>query len=488
MNPPELQSSRDILPSESDLLRVIRGGVCIGCGACAALHPGLRMELDEAGRYVAAPDGSSSLPPLASGTCPFADGNPNEDELAVEKFGATMAKNSHIGYHVATYAGHVVEGDYRAEGSSGGVATWILCELLERQAVDYVVHIGPREPSGADGRLFEYVISRTANEVRARSKSRYYPVEMSGVLKVMLQQPGRYALVGIPCFIKAVRLACRQTPVLKSRVAFTIGIVCGHLKTTAFAEMCAWQCGIGATDLRRIDFRTKRFGFPANDYAVTVDGFADGKPVSVTKPMTALYGGNWGYGFFKYKACDFCDDVVGETADVSVGDAWLPEYVSDSGGTNIIIVRSLELHLILKEAAVKGRLCLESLSAEKVAASQAGGFRHRREGLAYRLWSAEQKGLWHPPKRVQPSVTHLSRSQKRIFDLRSTLAEASHAAFIAAKRAGDFQVFMQLMTPLTNAYDKLYRPSFLLRVVRKLRRVASRIANAKIQSNPNNRL
>ncbi|MGC9322644.1 MAG: Coenzyme F420 hydrogenase/dehydrogenase, beta subunit C-terminal domain, partial [Kosmotogaceae bacterium] len=60
----------------------------------------------------------------------------------------------------------------------------------------------------------------------------------------------------------------------------------------------------------------------------------------MTKKASDFYGYNWGYGFFKYKACDYCDDVVSETADVSVGDAWLPEYVNDSGGTNVVIVRN----------------------------------------------------------------------------------------------------------------------------------------------------
>ena len=36
-------------------------------------------------------------------------------------------------------------------------------------------------------------------------------------------------------------------------------------------------------------------------------------------------------------ACEFCDDVVGETADMSVGDAWLPGYVSDWRGTSVVV-------------------------------------------------------------------------------------------------------------------------------------------------------
>ena len=39
--------------------------------------------------------------------------------------------------------------------------------------------------------------------------------------------------------------------------------------------------------------------------------------------------GDWGAGFFQNPACDACDDVVAETADMSFGDAWVEPYASD---------------------------------------------------------------------------------------------------------------------------------------------------------------
>ena len=41
---------------------------------------------------------------------------------------------------------------------------------------------------------------------------------------------------------------------------------------------------------------------------------------------------------FKYKACDFCDDVFAETADVVVGDAWIPKYLTQ--GNSLVVTRS----------------------------------------------------------------------------------------------------------------------------------------------------
>src|SRR5690606_38702641 len=42
--------------------------------------------------------------------------------------------------------------------------------------------------------------------------------------------------------------------------------------------------------------------------------------------------GDWGAGFLQNPACDFCDDVVAETADIAFGDAWVEPYASDGPG------------------------------------------------------------------------------------------------------------------------------------------------------------
>ena len=59
---------------------------------------------------------------------------------------------------------------------------------------------------------------------------------MSGVLEEIRTSPGRYAVVGIPCFIKAVHLARAADPILRERIVYTLGLVCGHMKSARFAE------------------------------------------------------------------------------------------------------------------------------------------------------------------------------------------------------------------------------------------------------------
>lgn len=452
---------------------VVENGICIGCGACAAFDPNIQIKLDEFGRYAATRQSDNPFPSsAASRVCPFADSVPNEDELGDDIFGKTGQVNPYVGHHIASYAGWVIEPEYRARGSSGGLVSWLLVELFERQLVDYVVHVISEPNQTAGTPLFHFGISTSAEQIRAGAKSRYYPVEMSGIISTMLKQPGRYAVVGIPCHIKALRLASQQSPVLKERLAFTIGIVCGHLKSTAFAESFAWQCGVAPSELRGIDFRTKLPNAPAHSYAVTVRGEHNGQIFTVKKPTSELYGSNWGHGFFKYKACDFCDDVVGETADISIGDAWLKEYEWNFAGTNVVVVRSDALNGILTDGVSDGRLHLDCIPVEKVVESQVGGFRHRREGLGYRLFLEDEAGRWRPKKRVAASASHLSPKLRRIYEMRFEIGQASHTAFSIAKAKQEFGLFFQAMKPLTDRYDREYRRPLFIRILGKIKRTA----------------
>lgn len=449
---------------------VVDGGYCIGCGMCAALSPSITMRMTAYGQWQPVLDGKSlsSASVNAAAVCPFAESAPSEDELAQQLF-PEAASHELIGRSISCFAGHVATGQYRSLASSGGLVSWILCRLLELGEVDAVVHVGAVSDAQADSPLFDFMISNTPSEVISRAKSRYYPVQMSAVVQSMIANPLRYAVVGLPCFIKGLRLACRESQVLQSRVAHTVGIVCGHLKSTGFAELIAWQLGVPPDSLRGIDFRTKRQDAAANDYAATVTGIVGTERKVVSAPTSSLFGTNWGHGFFKYKACDFCDDVLAETADIAVGDAWLPQYVKDSGGTSIAVVRTPFFSQLIDNGVASGDLVVDRISPDQVAASQDAGLRHRREGLAYRLAEASAKGEWVPPKRVAPDRQHLTQKKQRIYSLRAQLAELSHRAFLEAKTAGDFSVFVRKMSPLLAAYDALYAPSLIRRCAFKLR-------------------
>ena len=399
---------------------VVQGGYCIGCGACTAVaHSPVRMELDTFGQFQA--QWSAQVSPTqqqaaVARVCPFSEVSLDEDSLARELFPADAPYHPRIGYHLGTFAGHVAEAEFRSLGSSGGVGRWIGCELLRRGRVDAVVHVQSREPTADDLLLFRYTVAREPDEVKTGAKSAYYPVEMSQVLAHLQSQPGRYAITGVPCFIKALRLLARQNPVVRERVRYTIGLICGHLKSTAYADMLAWQAGVPPGQLTSIDFRGKLPGTRANEKGVCIRGRSGPTPVAKTGIVQEFFGTNYGQGLFKYKACDYCDDVLAETADIVVGDAWLPPYVEDGRGTSVVVVRHPELLALVEEGIAAGRLDLHHLSADEVARSQDAGLRHPRKGwpTGSTLPIARECGVRESASRAQRR--HLDRRYRKIQD------------------------------------------------------------------------
>lgn len=450
--------------------RVTEGGFCIGCGVCASRPTGgAVIEMDAFGMYRALLKDRAAQPPDDfAEICPFSGASADEDQIATDLFSdPDVRKDPQIGSYVACYAGHALEPPFRANGSSGGLTTWLLCALLDAGMIDGVLHVGPQEGDT----LFGYRISRSRDEIRAASKSRYYPVEMSQVLTRLRGETGRFAVVGVPCFVKAANLLRRNDPVMAERIAVTVGIFCGHLKSARFAEYLAGQLAVAQDKIIAVDFRHKYPNRPSYAYGFEVTTQAGEVK---DRPMAEIFGNNWGYGFFKYQACNSCDDVTAETADVAFGDAWMPGFVEDPMGSNVVVVRQAPIKTLLAEGVRSGQIELHELTAAAVANSQAAGLRDRREGLAYRLAQLDAKGHWRPRKRIAPNNA-IPSHRKRIYDLRQKIARTTHEAFQKARGSGGMTTFEAEVRSLTIAYDALYRPSLLAQARLLLGRVTRKI-------------
>lgn len=381
----------------------------------------------------------------------------SEDDISKKLFGSInrIKYDKKIGYFQSLYAGHVVEGNYRQNASSGGMGTWIFKELFEKDMIDGVIHV-KKNTNEDSSVLFEYDISRSVQEIIDGAKTKYYPVEFSKVIEIVKKTPGRYAIIGIPSFIMAIRLLAEQDEIIKERIKYTIGLVCGHQKSSKFSESLAWQVGIKPGNLKHIDFRKKLLDRPASNYGVEMTGIIDGKEVTITKPTDELIGQNWGQGFFKVEASDFTDDVMNETADVTLGDAWLPEYTKDSKGNNIVVVRNTEIDNLIKEGINSGRLNLDELDKEIIFRSQAAHYRHTYDELAYRLYKKDKSKEWRPQKRVQAS-NNIPRLRRHVQDLREEISIRSHIIYKKAVEMDDFDYFKSEMNKLSKKYNNIYK-------------------------------
>ena len=397
------------------------------------------------------PRGPGTAEPSAAfaRTCPFSPHAANEDAIAAARYPRAPVADERIGRFEQAYVGHVEEGSYRAGGSSGGMVSWVAAELLASGMVDGVAHVVPTLPDANGAPFFRYRISRTFDQVSEGAQSRYYPVDLGDVLAEIRRTPGRYAVVGVPCFVKAMHLLRAEDPVIAERVTHLLGLFCGHMKSARFVDSFAWQLGASIEDVRAVDYRRKDPGRPANWYTAQLT-LSDGSTRS--KDWWHLADGDWGAGYFQYPACNYCDDVVAETADIAFGDAWVEPYCSDGRGTNVVIVRSPLLAAMVSRAIAAGRLALQPVDADFIAETQAAGLRQRREGLAYRLtW--RRRGI-SPRKRVEPS-RRLPLKRKLIYRLRAAISFASHRLAWLARRGGEPMLYVRWASLSRQVYHRL---------------------------------
>lgn len=378
--------------------QIVDNDLCIGCGACAGIcsQGVLEMQWNQYGEY-----NPVEISPcttecgLCLNVCPFADHEENEDTIGKELFGSVtgIKHRPETGYYLASYVGYSEK--HRLSSASGGVATWLLEEMLTQGIVDHVVFVAPTD----DPRnLFEFRVFDTPEDVRSGAGSAYYPVEMSGVIRHIIETPGRYAVTGLPCFIKAIRLAQKRNKNLRERIVVNVGLTCGQLKSRHFTEYIASLAGVQG-EVTSVRYRGKSPDHPATNYHYSFTT-EDGEEYRIfwKEGIAEAWTNRW----FTPNACNYCDDVFAECADVTCMDAWLPEYSGDSRGTSLVLVRSPFVQDLIAEGIKRKEVNLDPIQAEKIVQSQAGVTICKRQHLAHRLYNAQKKGGEVPDKRIPP--------------------------------------------------------------------------------------
>ncbi len=387
----------DNIPKVRDT--VVKNDLCIGCGLCVYKCPSnaLYMKYNEYGFLIPELSGPCDSNGDCLDVCPF---NPfpkekvkTENELAELFLNNTYSHHYRIGKYISIYAGYAYE--FRLTSSSGGIATFIFAELLEQGIVDYIFSV---RDSSKPGIHYEYAISSTKEDLLNASKTRYFPVTLATVLPKINELDGKVAIVGVACFIKAIRLAQYKDPILIEKIPFLIGIICGGIKSRFFTEYLAEKTGVELKNIQKPQFRIKDLSSTASDYSFGCIDRANN--IENTIKMRSI-GDMWGTGMFKANACDFCDDVTTELADISVGDAWLQPYITEGYGTNVIITRSGIADHIIQKGIKSKKLRTEILSLERFLTSQQGSFNHRHTGLSLRLKQVQKHNIPTPPKRFE---------------------------------------------------------------------------------------
>jgi coenzyme F420-reducing hydrogenase beta subunit len=435
-----------ISPMQNTVKKIVNNDFCIGCGICAGICPAgaLKMIFNKYGEYnVQKEDSLCSSCGLCLKVCPFYYKNENEYDIAKRLFYDLrgIQYQPEIGFYLNTYVCYSKAASHRAQGASGGMVTWLLETLLRRKTVDFVVCVTSTDNQD---KLFQYSIFDDYIRVRAASGSAYYPVELSEVLKNIMNKEGRYAIVGLPCFLKGLHLAMADNETLKKRIILTVGLVCGQLKNKSYTSYLAGLAGVKGK-LKKVQYRGKDPSMPSNNYFFTCKG-CDGTTGKLyyDSGVSEAFINKW----FTPNACNYCGDVYSEVADVTFMDAWLPEYTIDSNGTNLAITRSALAENIMGHGMKSKEIDARQIEVDRIIDSQRSVINTKKKQLSYRLFLDKRKAADYFSIRVKTD-NEISLLNKREVVLRDAMQQRSKEAFLLCYSSAmlDVHKFRSIMLP-----------------------------------------
>lgn len=359
---------------------VLKNKLCTGCGTCIGLCPNkaLGLTLDyERGAY---------LPKLNKERCTecsicyeVCTGSGINFESLNKKIFGKKPNNVLIGNYLNCYTGYATDRKIRYNSASGGIITQLLIFALEVGMIDgaLVTKMRWNEPLKP-----EPFIAKTKYEIIEASKSKYCPVSTNIALSEILENDGKFAVVGLPCHIQGVRKAELINRKLKERIVLHLGLLCSHVPTFWATELLLQRMGVEKSEIVRLDYRGE--GWPGSMRIL----LKDGTKKMLQQPLS------WNFlslDFFTPRRCLMCSDGLNELADLSFGDAWLPEFSKDKLGTSLLIARSSIGERLLEKARLAGKIELEEILPDKVIQSQLNTLYFKKKNVNSRIKWLGQK-------------------------------------------------------------------------------------------------
>jgi len=388
------------------LIEQIRNSqLCTGCGTCAGVCPteALKMHVSEGICVPEIKEEECIDCGLCIKSCP---GYSVDFESLNMKIFKRQPSDKSIGNYLGCYVGHSTDVDIRYNSASGGIASQLLISALERGIIDgaIVVRMNRDRPLET-----EAVIARTRQEILDASKSKYCPIASNEALKQILKENGRFAIVGLPCHIHGIRKAEEACEMLRGRIVLRIGLMCSHIVSFAGTEFILEKLGIDKKQVKALSYRGN--GWPGG-MSVRLKNGSD-----VHIPLLGTWNSYWSIfssHFFTPVRCEMCPDEAAELADISLGDAWLPELRHNRIGESVIVTRTKIAEDILSLARSTREIYVMAVDPLKVRQTQGLNLKFKKDFFGNRLSMLRVLGYQTPnfdaPKHRMWSIVEFSRA------------------------------------------------------------------------------
>lgn len=372
---------------------VVEAGICTGCGACVANAPsGL-------GSMVYTPLGpvpqfaeTCNIPRRAWVACP--GHGIRYGDLYRAHFGG-LPQNWLLGSLLTVRTGHSLVPAVRAQASSGGVITQVLLYLLESKRIEGAILVKQGVPSPLEARA---VVATSREEILACSQSVYIPVSTLDRLPE-LKAGKSYAITCLPDQAAALRVLQHQG----SKQAALIKYVLGPYTGTALypgALTCFLRASGAGRDEPVVDLKWRAGDWPGY-LEITL------KSGKVLRSNKVYY--NYLIPFFVTHTSLQGMDFANEFCDLSVGDAWSPDFERLGKGHSVVITRSAEMERILCQMMEHGFLSMEEIDPLEASAMHGHMIDFKKRGSYIRNRMRRRMRRAVPDHGLKPDPLPMSR-------------------------------------------------------------------------------
>lgn len=378
--------------------QVIQPKNCTHCGTCVGLHPEL-LEFRETPSGPlpflrrALTDAEDQSLGLAWAVC-SGRGVPYPNLLSYLNNG--KPNSPLLGAYRQVFTGYAADPAVRRRGASGGVISRVLIHLLESGQIEgaVVLRQGLHSPEAATP-----VIATSREEILAAAQSIYAVTPTLTILPEIAAFPGRLAFVGLPEQVTALRMLQAAGHPAAQKVVFVAGPYTGTNMyagaVRAFLRMQGVKDAIAITSLQ-----WRAGEWPGYLQVETADG-------RVFKAQKFYY--NYLIPFYISRNCQITPDFTNEATDLSVGDAWSPQFEQAGGGHSVIVARSEFAEKVLFAMQQSGKLTLEPIPVNQALGMHGHMLDFKKRGSFIRLAVQQRQGIPVPDFGYRPEEIPLSR-------------------------------------------------------------------------------
>ncbi|MFW9887878.1 MAG: Coenzyme F420 hydrogenase/dehydrogenase, beta subunit C-terminal domain [Candidatus Thorarchaeota archaeon] len=391
---------------------VYRKGLCIGCGICAIACSSKAITMKRSKSMgLMVPDVDSEICTKCGACLEVCFGYEVASGRELESM--SIDGDPIIGYYIHAYAGATLDQELRQKSASGGLVTNLLAYAFKESLIDGAL-VTSMTPGILPVPQAFIATSRTA--LLKSTGSKYAPVSFNGALN-MIDTDRRYAVVGLPCHIYALRKLSAINRRIGTSLLLYFGLLCGGMPNLLGIEYLLDRHGFRKCYINSIRYRDGQW--PGNLWIM-------GKCGTTKKHVSVPYPDYWQGAdrYFLTTRCSLCHDGFNESSDISFGDLWLPEE-SRGFQKSLLIVRTEQGDNLIQSATDSSHIRLSSLDNPDILKSQQGLVDFKFLNLSGRIRTSRQLGRPLPKFEKNQLPPPSIRSYLKAIDIYLGMALAS---------------------------------------------------------------